>query len=125
MVDDDDDGDEAREHPSPWAEVFISAGIGGKPILKQLQEKYTQVITRAEFCSLAVRAYEKAKCEITGRKSFSGTNDIDVEKMAYLGVVSGANTEGTLFNPDDQLTREQAAVILSRLASAVGKPFSG
>ena len=38
--------------------------------------------------------------------------------MAYLGVVTGVGAE--TFDPDGQLTREQAAAILSRLAGVLG-----
>ncbi|MCL2235372.1 MAG: S-layer homology domain-containing protein, partial [Defluviitaleaceae bacterium] len=49
------------------------------------------------------------------------TNDINVQKMGYLGVVTGVG-EGN-FNPNGQLTREQAAVMLVRLADAIGMPL--
>jgi len=68
----------------------------------------TLPITRAEFTDLAVRLYENmTNCEITGRISFNDTNDPNVQKMGYLGVVSGVG--GGYFNPYDEITREQAA----------------
>lgn len=51
--------------------------------------KYTQPITRAEFCALAAAAYEKMKGEVAERVEFTDTDDINVEKMAALGIVSG------------------------------------
>ncbi|MCI9264289.1 MAG: S-layer homology domain-containing protein, partial [Oscillospiraceae bacterium] len=42
----------------------------------------------------------------------------EVREMAYLGVVTGVGAE--TFDPDGQLTREQAATILSRLAEVLG-----
>jgi len=44
-----------------------------------------------------------------------------VEKAAFIGVVNGVGDNK--FDPDAQLTREQAATMLSRLADAVGKPL--
>ena len=41
--------------------------------------------------------------------------------MAALGVVNGVGDNR--FDPDGKLNREQAAVMLSRLADAVGKPL--
>jgi hypothetical protein len=41
--------------------------------------------------------------------------------MGGLGVVTG--TGGGVFSPNAQLTREQAAAMLSRLADAIGKPL--
>jgi hypothetical protein len=41
-----------------------------------------------------------------------------VEKAAYLGIVSGV--DNNRFDPESPLTREQAAVMLSRLMSSIG-----
>ncbi|MCL2815756.1 MAG: S-layer homology domain-containing protein [Oscillospiraceae bacterium] len=77
--------------------------------------------TRAEFCALVVALYEKIKGEIKGRAQFTDTKDINVEKAAAIEVVKGVG--GNKFDPDAELNREQAAVMLARLAEAVGKPF--
>ncbi len=52
---------------------------------------------------------------------FSDTEDLNVQKMASVGVVNGVG-DGK-FDPEAQLTREQAATILSRLAEAIGNPM--
>jgi len=76
---------------------------------------YTLDITRAEFAALAVAFYEtKTGEEIAGRINFNDTDDINVQKMGYLEVVNGVG--GGYFNPDGNLPREQAAVMLTRLA---------
>ena len=51
---------------------------------------------------------------VQGKLSFSDTKDEDVEKVAYLGIVNGVG--GCTFHPNDPLTRERAAVMLTRLA---------
>ena len=110
------------EQPSDWAADLVKMAVDAGLVPQQLQSKYTTPATRAEFCALAVRVYEKLKgAEITERASFTDTDDVNVQKMAGLGVVGGVG-DGK-FNPDGALTREQAATILSRLASAVGKPL--
>lgn len=87
-----------------------------------LQSGYTAPITRAEFCALAVELCETVTGEeITQRASFTDTDDLNVQKMAGLGVVLGTG-DGT-FNPGGQLTREQAATMLSRLSSVMGHPL--
>lgn len=58
---------------------------------------------------------------ITERQTFSDTNDVNVEKMAGIGVVNGMGNNR--FDPNAQLTREQAAVMLARLANAAGNPL--
>ena len=79
---------------------------------------YTMPTTRAEFAALAVALYENMTGrEITGRMNFNDTNDVNVQKMGYLGVVSGVG--GGNFSPYGEITREQAAVILVRLLNAI------
>ena len=109
------------ETPSSWAQEQVNAAIAANLVPQNLQSNYTQAITRAEFCALAVALYETLRGEITGRTTFADTNDINVEKMAYIGVVSGVGNNR--FDPNEPLTREQAAVMLSRLADAIGHPF--
>jgi hypothetical protein len=66
-----------------------------------------------------VKEYEKIKdAEIKGRKAFSDTTDLNVQKMGALGVVRGAK-----FEPDKKITREQLAVMLANLANALKKPL--
>ena len=56
-----------------------------------LQSAYTQPTIRAEFCALAAELYGTTKGnEITQHMTFSATNDVNVEKVAALGVVPGA-----------------------------------
>ena len=87
-----------------------------------LLSDYTQPITRAEFCALGVALYETTTGkEITERKTFSDTSDINVQKMGALGIVNGVGNER--FEPSGTLTREAAATILARLALAAGKPL--
>ena len=111
----------ANDTPSPWAQEQVNVAIAENLVPENLRFNYTQAITRAEFCALATRLYETIRGEITGRLSFADTNDINVEKMAYLGVVSGVGDDR--FDPNGTLTREQAAVILSRLSDAIDRPF--
>jgi hypothetical protein len=66
--------------------------------------------------------YEKCLGEaINSRSTFNDTDDVNVEKMAAVGVVEGVG--GNSFEPGGTLNREQAATMLSRLAEALGKPF--
>ena len=112
----------AAENPSAWAQTDVSNAISLGLVPQTLQSKYTQATTRAEFCSLAVALYEKVTGGvITGRVTFTDTNSVDVEKMAFVGVVNG--TSPGKFTPNAQLTREQAATMLARLSDAIGKPF--
>ena len=111
------------EKPSGWAKTDVNEAIGAGLAPQSMQSKYTQATTRAEFCALAVAMYEAVTGqEITERLSFSDTNDVNVEKMAALDVVNGVDND--IFAPNDTLTREQAATMLSRLSTALNKPLT-
>jgi hypothetical protein len=113
----------AAETPSSWAVEQVNAAIAAGLVPDALQSKYTAAATRAEFCVLAVALYETVTGgEIAGRQTFADTGDINIEKMAALGVVNGVGDNR--FDPGTSLTREQAATILSRLANAMGKPLT-
>ncbi len=110
-----------KEEPSAWAKALVEKAIAQGLVPTSLQGKYKQTVTRLEFCTLACRFYETLNGEVNGRKIFSDTTDPNVEKMAALGVVAGVGNGR--FDPDAQLTREQAASMLSSLAKAMGKPI--
>ena len=109
--------------PSSWAVDQVNAAIAANLVPQAMQSAYTQATTRAEFCALAVALFETVTDgEITERQTFSDTDDVNVEKMAALGVVYGIGEN--MFAPNDALTREQAATMLSRLADALEKPLT-
>jgi len=112
----------SAELPTEWARADVSRSISQGLVPYVLQSEYPQAITRAEFCFLAVVLYENITGEdIEGYITFSDTNDTNVRKAAYIGVVNG--TSPGKFTPNASLTREQAATMLARLATAIGKPF--
>lgn len=107
---------------SGWAEEGVAAAIARSLVPLSLQSSYVQPATRAEFCALGVAFYETVTGkEITERKTFSDTDDVNVQKMGALGVVSGVGNDR--FDPSGTLTREQAATMLVRLAEAAGTPL--
>ena len=106
------------EPPSEWATEHVNLAITEGLVPEDLRGSYTQAITRVEFCALAAALYEAEKnTEIEERVEFSDTDDVNVQKMAALGVVSGIGDNK--FDPDAKLTREQAAAMLARLASVL------
>ena len=110
-----------NERPPVWAALKVNEAIRDHLVPQSMQSGYSQPTTRAEFCSLAVRLYEIVTGrEISERTGFSDTNDIDVEKIAGIGIVNGVGNN--MFAPDNDLTREQAATLLSRLMIAIGIP---
>ena len=109
--------DQTTDVPSDWARNGILFADSRLLVPESFHNRYKEPATRAEFCELAVNLYEKHKGEITGRKTFTDTNDVNVEKMAYVGIVTGINKD--IFAPDEKITREQAATMVLRLAMAL------
>ncbi|MCL2404747.1 MAG: CAP domain-containing protein [Defluviitaleaceae bacterium] len=113
--------------PSGWAAEAVGDAIGLGLVPPALRQDFRRATTRAEFAALAVALYESQHGPIeermgaTGRPSFDDTNDENVIKAAYLGIVSGVG--GNRFNPHGNITREQAAVMVARLAEVVGDPL--
>ena len=107
---------------STWAHSGITQALTYSLIPANLQTNFTANATRAEFSAFAVALYETATGrEITGRMQFNDTNDVNVQKMGYLGIVTGVG-DGN-FAPNNGITREQAAVMIARLAYAIGQPL--
>jgi hypothetical protein len=109
---------------STWARDSIIQAFKLGLIPQNLQDNYKSNITRAEFAALTVALYETVtgmEIALTREIAFIDTTDINVQKAAYIDVVKGVG--GNRFAPDDGLTREQAAVMLARLAYALDKPL--
>ena len=107
---------------SSWAHESINSALEHGLIPQGLQSHYTQATTRAEFAALAVALYETITGrEITERAQFNDTTDVNVQKMGGLGVVNGVG--GGNFAPNRTITRQEAAVMLARLAYAIGQPL--
>ncbi|GEM_PF-1926311 len=111
----------AAEVCSPWAKESIENAISAGIIPDTLQSDYTNNITRQEFCRLAVQTYMTK----TGYALQSGLQtpftdvDDDYVTTAYmLNIVSGVGDNK--FNPDSNITRQEAAVMLNNLAGVSG-----
>jgi outer membrane biosynthesis protein TonB len=82
-------------------------------------------VNRREFAAVAVKVYENltgAKITPVSNNPFSDTNDPEVIKAYSAGITSGTNSAGTLFSPDDLLSREQMATMLTRVLKAAYIP---
>ncbi|MCL2565043.1 MAG: S-layer homology domain-containing protein [Defluviitaleaceae bacterium] len=99
--------------PSSWADESVERADDLGLLPAPFRSGFERNTTRAEFATIAVALYEHFNEPITGRITFTDTTDTNVEKAAYLGIVSGVGDNR--FDPDVALTREQAAVMLVRL----------
>ena len=103
----------AGEQPSSWAKDQVGLAIDAGIVPQALQSRYTDTATRADFCALVVALLEKyLGWELTAEETFTDTDDINVRKAATLGIVQGVGNGA--FNPNGELTREQAATMLER-----------
>ena len=95
-----------------------------------LGSDYTKAITRGQFAALAIRYYETLMGDITGEDYTIPVNsgddvfadcsgDTNMAKAFNLGILGGYNSadtrSGVYVGPDDNITREQAATMLTRL----------
>ena len=95
-----------------------------------LGSDYTRAITRGQFAALAVRYYETLMSDITGEDYTISVNpgddvfadcsgDTNMAKAYTLGILGGYNSAdtraGVYVGPNDNITREQAATMLTRL----------
>ena len=111
------------EQPSAWAAEQVNTAIAMGLAPTDLQARYTDDIMRVEFCKLIITFYEGYKGYINVDKTpFIDTDDIYIKKAAKLGIVYGDGEDR--FAPRDTLTREEAAVILARLAEIAGAEFT-
>lgn len=109
-----------------WAKDFYvqSDGFGILPDDGVLGSDYTAKITRAQFAALAVTTYEQ-NMETTipvnaGDTTFADCTGNEYVAKAYnLGILAGYNSAdtraGVSVGPNDLITREQAAVMLTRM----------
>ena len=104
-----------------------------------LGSDYTRAITRGQFAALAVRYYETLMGDITGEDYtipvnsgddvFADCSDDENMAKAYtLGILGGYNSapdrSGVYVGPNDLITREQAATMLTRLMEQLIDAFN-
>ena len=114
---------------SEWAHEGITEAYSKGFIPEELQSNYQNVITRAQFCRMAVRWLEYATGNgidaVLAEKGltrdlnvFTDTDDPDILAAFALGITNGIG--GSSFDPDGQITREQAATMIMRICKAIG-----
>lgn len=118
-----------------WAHPGITEAYNKDLIPADLQSNYTDVITRAEFCRMAVKWVEYAEGKdintilkekgLTRRQNaFSDTADPDILAAYALGITAGDTaptaTAPGKFVPDGQFDRQSAAMMMYNTCRAIG-----
>lgn len=118
---------------SEWAREAITGAVVKGFVPYDLQSSYRSVITRAEFCRLAMRwmqyATGKSSDAILAEKglardasAFTDTSDPDILAAYALGITNGVGNRQ--FNPDGQFDRQQAATMIMNVCRALGVEVS-
>ena len=116
------EGTGASAAPSEWAFDYISRA-NGEFLPDVFSHKWFTPITRQQFCELAFNVIDKAgkaeayKGGFGGEAPFSDTTDEKIIALKLMGIIDGKSED--TFAPNDTLTREEAAVILYRMAGYI------
>ncbi|GHU93566.1 hypothetical protein FACS1894208_03240 [Clostridia bacterium] len=123
------------ESAAAWARDGINSAVAKGFVPIDLQDKYANVITRQEFCRMAVRFVEyktgktinavlREKGLSVNSKWFSDSADSAILAAYALGITSGTvaptDTAPGLFSPNGQFTREQAATMIMNACKVLG-----
>jgi hypothetical protein len=105
--------------------VDEAIGVGFVPA--DLQSDYRSNITRREFCALAIGLLERILADDPafadlmdidlGASPFTDVDDPAVTRAYYLEIVNGVGNDR--FNPDGQITRQEAARLLTNMSENV------
>ncbi|MCL2081158.1 MAG: hypothetical protein FWH16_03555 [Oscillospiraceae bacterium] len=128
-------GTPGLDSASSWARADLTTAIAKGFVPADLQNSYTDTITRAEFCRLAVKWLEyKTGKTINAlliesglerrQDAFSDTSDPDILAAYALGIISGATAPTTtapgVFNPNGGFDREMAATLIRNVCRVAG-----
>ena len=122
-----------------WAHDAIKNAISNGYVPLDLQNTYRDVITRAEFCRMAVKWVEYVLGKdidlvlaerglSINKNSFADTSDSAILAAYALRITNGTvaptdNTPG-LFDPGGAFNRQQAAVMIMNTCRAIGADVS-
>lgn len=99
---------------SNWAKAEVEEAITVGFVPNDLQNNYTQPITREEFCTLVISMLNKVDGNITkvekGGVNYIDTSNESVISASALGIVAGVG--GGRFNPEGNITRQEASRML-------------
>ncbi|HCS10952.1 MAG TPA: hypothetical protein DIV40_05795 [Clostridiales bacterium] len=115
--------------PSSWAVDEVSKAIESNLVPFEYQAAFTFNIKRYEFCSIIVEFLEEyydtsreeiikdKNIDVTYQAFVDGINE-DIAICLHLGIVKGRGNG--IFDGDSEITREEAAVMLTNLANYLG-----
>jgi len=124
---------------SEWAPDLLKKAFAKNYIPVEIRGNYSYIITRAEFCRMAIRWLEVKTGKyidailterglVINYDAFQDTSDPDVLAAYALGLISGTvapdgSTPGT-FSPGGIISREQAAALIRNICRVAGMDVS-
>ena len=124
------------ETANEWAREEVSLSVDKGFVPDDIRNNFAKVITRQEFCRMAVMLVEYAlENDIDSilieqglsrnNNAFEDTDDPYILAAFALGITNGtkAPTEESpgVFTPDGQFSRQEAATMLMRVCAAIGR----
>ena len=110
---------------STWAQKYANMAALLSLMPEEVSDYFAEPITRSDFATLTANylasligaSYDELISQF-GSKSFSDCDKEAVQICAVLGIITGY-TDGT-FKPNSNITRQEAATMLSRIAMLTG-----
>ena len=100
--------------PSEWAAESVDAANDMGITEKTQDYNYSAPITREQFCDMIYNYINILGVDIvSAQSSFTDTDNEKIAALNKMGIINGKSE--TEFAPNDNLTREEAAVILNRM----------
>ena len=103
---------------SGWAEPELEAAYNYGLTYPGVMNNFKKLITREEFCIIAVKLYEKlsGKTAVAGTDPFTDTSNPEILKAYNLKIVNGISADK--FQPAANIIREQICVMIYRAIDA-------
>ncbi len=115
--------------PSAWALEEVNAAIAAGLVPAELQNGYTDGISRGQLALMLSSLLEKTGAALpeAGEAAFTDTTDANVLAAANLGIINGyAQDDGSfMFKPENTLKRSEMAAIINRVAKVLGAETTG
>ncbi|MFZ5354244.1 MAG: S-layer homology domain-containing protein [Bacillota bacterium] len=107
---------------SGWAVNEVIEARDNGLVTDTVMQDFTKTITRAEFCELVVRLYERMSgktAEPVEKNPFTDTDNPEILKAFNLGIVNGVDLQKGIFAPDSFVTREQISAMFVRALTKI------
>lgn len=104
-----------QEHTySNWSINDIYKGIKSNVIPSQMQTNYNTEINREDFCIITYQFINRYANITQPKSKFIDIDKTEINALAEIGIIEGK--ENNIFAPYDNITREEAAAIIARIA---------